>query len=74
VRLLAVYEAQPEARESVLSKLRAMLDAPATASCPTLQLVAGLVFLKASWELGVRKNTRGRLGRWDNMLYIDGVE
>lgn len=46
MRLLAVYEARPAEREGVLAALRAMLDAPATASCPTLQLVAGLVFLK----------------------------
>lgn len=46
MRLLAVYEAQPEGREGMLAQLRSMLDSPATASCPTLQLVAGLVFLK----------------------------
>ncbi len=46
VRLLALYEAKPEEHEAAVAQLRALLDAPATAACPTLQLVAALVYLK----------------------------
>lgn len=69
VRLLAVYEARPAEREGVLAALRAMLDALATASCPTLQLVAGLVFLKV-----IRLFSWGGGGWPHGMYYVNEIQ
>ncbi|EKU20929.1 coatomer subunit epsilon [Nannochloropsis gaditana CCMP526] len=46
VRWFAEYEAHPEQREAVVGKFQTSLQETATASCPSLQTMAAIIFLK----------------------------